>query len=129
MKLEGRKIIVNKSSKQLFEMLKNPKAYENLMPENLSSFETSEDGFKFSLKGMPDISLKIEKMIENEEVVLKSATPSLDFSLRGTMFPISETQTEVQIHFEGKFNTFIKMMVQKPLQNFIDNLTDGIEKL
>ncbi|MDY3319463.1 SRPBCC family protein [Riemerella anatipestifer] len=129
MNLEGRKIIVNKSVKQLSEMLKRPEDYKELMPEGLQKFETVADGFKFGLKGMPEIALKIDEVKEGEKVVLKSASSSLDFGLTGMMNAINENQTEVQLLFEGKFNPFIKMMVEKPLQNFINNLTDKIEQL
>ena len=128
MNLEGRKIIVNKSSSELAGMLKNPQDYKDLMPESLQNFEAREDGFKFGLKGMPEIALKIEN-VSDKEVVLKSASTSLDFALTGTMNPVSESQTEVQLLFEGNFNPFIKMMVEKPLQNFINSLTDKIEQL
>ncbi|MBO6200640.1 MAG: SRPBCC family protein [Chryseobacterium sp.] len=128
MNLEGRKIIVNKSSSELAGMLKNPEDYKNLMPDGLQSFEAREDGFKFGLKGMPEIALKIDN-VSDKEVVLKSASSSLDFALKGSMNPLNEKQTEVQLLFEGKFNPFIKMMVEKPLQNFINSLTDKIEQL
>ena len=128
MNLEGRKIIVNKSSSELAGMLKNPQDYKDLMPEGLQSFEAREDGFKFGLKGMPEIALKIDN-VSDKEVVLKSASSSLDFALTGNMNALNENQTEVQLLFEGKFNPFIKMMVEKPLQNFINSLTDKIEQL
>ncbi|PZU86163.1 MAG: orotate phosphoribosyltransferase [Chryseobacterium sp.] len=128
MNLEGRKIIVNKSSSELAGMLKNPQDYKDLMPEGLQSFEAREDGFKFGLKGMPEIALKIDN-VSDKEVVLKSASSSLDFALTGIMNALNENQTEVQLLFEGKFNPFIKMMVEKPLQNFINSLTDKIEQL
>ncbi len=128
MNLEGRKIIVNKSAKDLVEMLKKPEDYKALMPDSLQSFEVRDNGFKFSLKGMPEIALNIEEITENE-VVLKSASSSLEFALRGVMNAVTESQTEVQLLFEGKFNPFIKMMVEKPLQNFMNTLTDNIEKL
>lgn len=128
MNLEGRKIIVNKSSSELAAMLKNPQDYKDLMPDSLQNFEAREDGFKFGLKGMPEIALKIDN-VSDKEVVLRSASSSLDFALTGLMNPVSETQTEVQLLFEGKFNPFIKMMVEKPLQNFIAALTDKIEQL
>ena len=128
MNLEGRKIIVNKSGKELVEMLNTPEGYRELMPDSLQSFEVRDQGFKFSLKGMPEIALVIDEVTENQ-VTLKSASSSLDFALKGMMSPISENQTAVQLLFEGKFNPFIKMMVEKPLKNFIDALTDNIEKI
>ncbi|MCD0477637.1 SRPBCC family protein [Chryseobacterium sp. LC2016-29] len=126
MNLEGRKIIVNKSSKDLSELLKSPENYKEFMPDGLQKFETREDGFKFGLQGMPEIALKIDEVTQ-EKAVLKSASSSLDFTLTATLKPLNETQTEVQMLFEGKFNPFIKMMVEKPLQNFINALTDKIE--
>ena len=129
MNLEGRKIVVNKSSKELFSMLKNPEDYKHLMPDSLTSFEHREDGFKFGLKGMPEVALKIADLVEDQKVVLKSASSSLDFSLTGLMNPLNENQTEVQLLFEGNFNPFIKMMVEKPLQSFLNTLTDKIEQL
>ena len=98
------------------------------MPESLQSFEVRDNGFKFSLKGMPEIALKIEE-VSDKQVVLASASSSLDFTLKGDMNAINSNQTEVQLLFEGKFNPFIKMMVEKPLQNFINSLTDNIEKM
>ncbi|MDN5476838.1 MAG: SRPBCC family protein [Chryseobacterium sp.] len=126
MNLEGRKIIVNKSSKDLSELLKSPENYKDFMPDGLQKFETKDNGFKFGLQGMPEIALKIDE-VDEHKAVLKSASSSLDFTLTATLNPISETQTEVQMLFEGKFNPFIKMMVEKPLQNFINTLTDKIE--
>ena len=128
MNLEGRKIIVNKSTEDLRKLLENPEDYKALMPESLQSFEVRENGFKFSLKGMPEIALKIEE-VSDKQVVLASASSSLDFTLKGDMNAINSNQTEVQLLFEGKFNPFIKMMVEKPLQNFINSLTDNIEKM
>lgn len=128
MNLEGRKIIVNKSAAELKNMLEKPENYRELMPEGLQTFETKDNGFKFSLKGMPEIALKIDQ-ITDEQVVLKSGSSSLDFQLRGTMTPVNENQTEAQLLFDGNFNPFIKMMVEKPLTNFIGALTDKIEQL
>ena len=128
MNLEGRKILVNKSQQDLVSMLKTPEDYRHLMPDSLQNFEAREDGFKFGLKGMPEIALKIENVSENQ-VVLKSASSSLDFSLTGNMADAGDNKTEVQLLFEGEFNPFIKMMVEKPLQNFINALTDNLEKL
>ena len=128
MNLEGRKIVVNKSVNTLVEMLNKPEDYKNLMPDSLQNFEVRDNGFKFGLKGMPEIALKIEE-VSDKAVVLKSASSSLDFELKGVMNALNENQTEVQLLFEGKFNPFIKMMVEKPLQNFINTLSDNLEKL
>ena len=128
MNLEGRKILLTQPVSEIVELLKNPANYEQMMPEGLQKFEAISDGFKFALKGMPEIALKLGEISENK-AVLKSASSSLDFELSTHLNAISEAQTEAQMFFEGKFNPFIKMMVEKPLQNFMSALTDKIEKL
>ncbi|WP_284461050.1 SRPBCC family protein, partial [Chryseobacterium sp.] len=112
--------------KELSELLKSPENYKEFMPDGLQKFETRDNGFKFGLQGMPEIALKIDE-VNDQKAILKSASSSLDFTLTATLNPINENQTEVQMLFEGKFNPFIKMMVEKPLQNFINALTDKIE--
>lgn len=128
MNLEARKIVVNKPISELKEMLNNPEDYKDIMPDGIQTFEANDGGFKFSLKGMPEIGLKIDE-VTDDHVLLKSASSSFDFELKGLLNAISEQQTEVQLIFEGKFNPFIKMMVEKPLQNFISSLTDKLEQL
>ncbi len=128
MNIEGRKVVVKKSVAQLHELLKSPAQYENLMPDGLQSFSSNENGFKFQLKGMPEIALNIKEVSE-EQVILASGSSSMDFELTGKMQAIDAESTEVQLFFEGKFNPFIKMMVEKPLNNFIENLTSKLENL
>ena len=48
-------------------MLKNPEDYKHLMPDSLTSFEHREDGFKFGLKGMPEVALKIAELVEGQK--------------------------------------------------------------
>lgn len=128
MKIEGRKVIVNKSVKELYQMLHQPEAYRDLMPEQLDKFQVEENGFKFSLKGMPEIALLIDK-VEDSLLVLKSANPNLNFTLNSLLEPLNENQTQVQIFFQGEFNMFMKMMIENPIKNFIAELTNKIEKL
>jgi len=128
MNLEGRKIVLNRPVSEIVELLKNPLNYEQLMPEGLQKFEAISDGFKFALKGMPEIALKLGEINENK-AVFEISKFQLEFELSTVLNKISENQTEAQMFFEGKFNPFIKMMVEKPLQNFMNALTDKIESL
>ena len=126
MNLEGRKILINKPVAEIVELLKSPANYEQLMPDSLQKFESREDGFKFSLQGMPEIALKLGEITE-EKAILTSASSSLEFQLETVFTKLNDESTEAQMFFEGKFNPFIKMMVEKPLQNFMNALTDKIE--
>ena len=129
MKLEGRKIVVNKSADQLVEMLKNPEDYKALMPDSLQNFEARDNGFKFGLKGMPEIKLKKKEQTPFSKVVLGAASDKLPFTLTADLNAISENVTELQLYFEGEFNAMMAMMIKGPIGKFIETLANNMHKL
>lgn len=129
MNIEGTKITVKKSSKELYEFLLNLDNYEQLMPENTEKFEVDGDSFIFGLKGMPEIRLVMKEKTEFSNVTLGAASSKLPFTLSSDITEISENESEVQLKFESQFNAMMAMMVKKPLTKFIDTLTENLEKL
>lgn len=129
MNIEGTKITVKKSSKELYEFLLNLDNYEQLMPENTEKFEVDGDSFIFGLKGMPEIRLVMKDKTEFSNVTLGAASSKLPFTLSSDITEISENESEVQLKFESQFNAMMAMMVKKPLTKFIDTLTENLEKL
>jgi carbon monoxide dehydrogenase subunit G len=61
MNIEGNKVTVGKSQKEMFEFLADLKNFEQLMPENTQKFEVDGDSFLFGLKGMPEIRLVLKE--------------------------------------------------------------------
>ena len=129
MNLESTKAIVNKSPKEVFEFLIDLQNFEQLMPENTQKFEVDGDSFLFGLKGMPEIRLVMKNKIEYSSIVLGAASSKLPFTLEGKINEISDSQSEVQLLFEGEFNPMMAMMVKKPLGKFIDVLSENIAKI
>lgn len=129
MNIEGTKITVKKSSKELYEFLLNLDNYEQLMPENTEKFEVDGDSFIFGLKGMPEIRLVMKDKTAFSNVTLGAASSKLPFTLSSDITEISENESEVQLKFESQFNAMMAMMVKKPLTKFIDTLTENLEKL
>lgn len=128
MKIESRKVTVNKSAENLFNFLTELSNYQQLMPENTEKFEIDRESFIFGLKGMPEIRLIPKESTANSSVILGAASSKIPFTLA---FDINELDhnSEVQIKFNGDFNPMISMMAKKPLTNFINTVIDNIEKL
>jgi len=129
MNLETQKTAINKSQKDFFEFLTDLNNFEQLMPENTEKFEVDGDSFIFSLKGMPEIRLVVKEKQEYNKIVLGAASSKLDFSLETQITEVSDTSCEAQLLFAGDFNPMMAMMVKKPLQKFIDSLTENASKL
>ncbi len=129
MNLESRKVIVSKSTQEIFEALEQLPTYEGLMPESIEKFEIDGDSFVFGLKGMPEIRLVLKEKTPYSKIVLGAASSKMPFTLSLVIKEITAQSSEVQLIFEGAFNPMVSMMVKKPLTKFIETLTDSIEKL
>tara|TARA_B100000767_G_scaffold122329_1_gene116539 strand:+ start:293 stop:682 length:390 start_codon:yes stop_codon:yes gene_type:complete len=129
MNIEGNKVTIGKSQKEMFELLTDLKNFEKLMPENTQKFEVDGDSFIFGLKGMPEIRLVLKEKTEYSNIVLGAASSKLDFELNADIKEIDDNSSEVQLDFNGKFNMMMAMMVKKPLTAFIEALTINLDKL
>ncbi len=129
MNLESKKTIINKSQKEFFEFLTDLSNFEQLMPENTDKFEVDGESFLFSLKGMPEIRLMVKEKQEFDKIILGAASSKLNFYLTAIINKVTDNSCETQLLFDGEFNAMMAMMVKKPLQKFIDTLTDNAGKL
>ncbi|WP_294818740.1 SRPBCC family protein [uncultured Flavobacterium sp.] len=130
MNLESPKVTVNQPAQYIFDQLSDVKNFEKLMPDNIAKFEvTGEESFIFALKGMPEIKLKMKDRQAPNKLVLGAASDKLPFTLTGNIKEVSESASEVQLHFEGEFNAMMAMMVKGPITKFIETLANNMHKL
>ncbi|MGB3343316.1 MAG: SRPBCC family protein [Aequorivita sp.] len=130
MKLNSKKVTVNKSAPELCDFLTDVKNFETLMPENISKFEVlKENAFLFALKGMPEIGLEIREVEKPNKVVLGAMSDKLSFTLTANIEEISEDSSSVELLFEGEFNAMMKMMIKGPISKFIEVLATNMEGL
>ena len=86
MNIEGNKVIVKKSAKDVFNFLIKLENFEQLMPENTQKFEVDGDSFIFGLKGMPEIRLVMKEKTAHSNVTLGAASSKLPFTLSADDF-------------------------------------------
>ena len=130
MHLESPKNTIDKSSKEVFEFLTDPKNFETLMPDNVDKFEVvNPDTFLFALKGMPEIALRKKEEVPYSKVVLGAASDKLPFTLTAHITELGEERSEVLLSFEGEFNAMMAMMIKTPITNFIGTLSENMSRI
>ncbi|MFH6996185.1 SRPBCC family protein [Flavobacterium sp. FlaQc-48] len=130
MNLESPKVTVQKSAQDLFDLLTDVKNFEKLMPDNIAKFEViGEDAFIFGLKGMPEIKLKMKEKAAPNKIVLGAASDKLPFTLTSNIDSLSDSESAVQLFFEGEFNAMMAMMIKGPISKFIETLANNMTKL
>ena len=128
MNLQSKTVVVNKSGTDLYDHLNELKNLYGLMPKNVERFEADEDTFLFGMKGLPDVRLLLHEKKRPSFMRFKSASSKLDFMLTAQIKDLGET-SELSFDFEGNFNAMMKMMVERPLKHFIEELAANAAKL
>jgi hypothetical protein len=125
--IESPEITIHKEVHELVAHYAKPINFKELMPPEVLTFEAREDSFLFGLKGLPEVRLVVDEISEHQ-VMLKSASDKMPFYLRVKFRPEANI-TYAKIHFEGEFNPMVKLIAQRPLQNFVNHLAQNMEAI
>ena len=127
--IKSKTVTVNKSAQALYAQLQDFQNFHKAMPDSVNKFEADETSFLFGMKGMPEVRLVLSEKREPEFILFKSASSKLDFSLACNIKPISDDSCEAYFEFQGQFNPMLRMMVERPLKNFIEVLADKMKDI
>ena len=129
MKIDSTKVIVNASQQDIFDFLTDSNNIKELLPQDkISDFKSDKDQCSFKVQGGVIISLIQDGNDGLDVIKLKSG--------EGTPFPFKlfiktspqGGQCEGFIHFDGEVNMFLKMMVEKPLTNLFNYMSNKLQE-
>lgn len=98
------------------------------MPSTVQDLKTTEDTCSFCLKGMPTIRLKIGDKTPFTNVSMVADGGQIEFSLNCSLEADGDN-CKAQLFFEAELNMMMKMMVEKPLINFLNILVDRLKEI
>jgi hypothetical protein len=83
------------------------------------------------ISGLPEVNLKIAEKIPNELLKVTSASTKVPFpfSLNIHIKSLSEQRCETQVAFEGELNMMFRMMIEKPMRNFVNMLNEKLQEI
>ena len=122
-KIESEKVELACSSIVLFNFLSNLNNYQQLMPPQVTEWQSDESECSFNLNGMAKINMRI---VDKEPVRLVKISSfgkvPFDFILEMRIDSVSENACIGQVVFLSELNVMMKMMVEKPLTHFFNGL-------
>jgi carbon monoxide dehydrogenase subunit G len=128
MKIESKQVQISKSPAEFFALMADLQNMKLVMPESVERFTADENTFVFGLKGMPDVRLLVEEIREPDLLKFKAASSKLDFTLSAHLIG-NEKGSSLHYVFDANFNPMMKMMVERPLTRFIEDLTESTANL
>lgn len=128
--IESQKVEVNAPPEVVFTFLSNAKNIEELLPaDNIKDFQATENQCSFKVQGGITITLVQESLEPFSEIKMTSGEKSpFPFQLSIHMGEDATKQTIGFIHFEGDVNPFLTLMVQKPLTNLFNYMSQKMKE-
>ncbi|HEX4888697.1 MAG TPA: hypothetical protein VFV37_11670 [Luteibaculaceae bacterium] len=128
--IESKHLTIAKSASEVYEFLIQLHHIELLLPKDkISNFTASADRFSFKITGAIPVELQISAQNQPNHLQLKTTENNsfpftLDIHLKDT-----ESGCEAYQICNADINTFMKMMIEKPLAALFDYMVDRLQKV
>ena len=127
--IESQAVTINNTDEEIFNFISDFTNFAELMPPQVQDVKITQDTCSFSVQGMPNIKLKISERTPFSSVKMSAEDGKLPFTLCCSLKKEGESQCIAQFHFEAELNPMMKMMVAKPLTNFLNLLAEKLKAI
>ena len=121
-------VIVNKKAEELFNKIGDLNNLKYIMPPQIEDFRSTETTCSFKMSGMPELKLKIAEKIRFSKISLIAIDSQMPLSLDCFITEKGE-QCQVRLEINAELNMMMRMMVEKPLTQFLDVLAGKMQNL
>ena len=119
----------NISSQGFFTKFSNLNNLKDFLPQEIQDFESTTDSCSFKISQLPKLSLHIIEKLEYSLIKLQSKNNQIDFQMCCHIHAINQNSCTVILEINMELNLMMKMMVEKPITNFLNVLSDKLRTL
>ena len=119
---------VNLSAEMLYVKLSNLNNLKDILPSEITDFQSTEDSCSFKMGGMPKITLVIAEKTPFSKIVLQAENSQIPFSLECDISQNGEN-CKALLEVNAELNMMMKMMLEKPLTNFLNAIAKRLSQI
>ena len=119
---------VNLSAEMLYAKLSNLNNLKDILPSEITDFQSTEDSCSFKMGGMPKITLVIAEKTPFSKIVLQAENSQIPFSLECTISQNGEN-CKALLEVNAELNMMMRMMLEKPLTNFLNAIAKSLSQI
>ena len=121
-------VVENLNAEQLFNKLSDLNNLKEIMPSSIENFQSDENSCSFKMKGMPELNLELSEKTPFSKILLSASGSPVSFSLDCFITDCKE-KCQARLEVNAELNMMMKMMVEKPINNFLSVLSDKMRAL
>lgn len=122
-------VTVNRNKELIFNLLSDFRNFENIMPPQVSDWQTDGEHCSFNIQNMATLGMRFEQKIPYSHIMIVSEGKSpFAFNLNCHLKEIDVNTTIVSLVLNADLNMMLKMIASKPLANFVNILAVKIKE-
>ena len=126
---KSEKVTANLNYKDLFKKFTNLNNLKDYLPKEVEEFESSVDNCSFKIEQLPKMSLQITEKHAYEKIKFESNESQIPFHMFCYIEKNGDNTTDVVIEIDMELNFMMKMLVQKPINIFLEKFTQIIKNI
>ena len=126
---KSEKVTANLNHKDLFDKFTNLNNLKDYLPKEVEEFESSVNNCSFKIEQLPKMSLQITEKHAYEKIKFESNESQIPFHMFCYIEKNGDNTTDVVIEIDMELNFMMKMMVQKPINIFLEKFTQIIKNI
>ena len=121
---------LNLTTDKVYDFLADLNNHQQLMPENIYNWSSTEDEASFTIQNMAKLAIKISSRVPNTEIVaIPTEKPPFDVELKWTVTPNDNGGTTAKHIISADLNMMMKMLAAGPLQKLADHQTNKLKEI
>jgi len=121
---------INKPVNEVYSFLSNMNNHQQLMPENIYNWSSTEDDAQFTIQNMAKLAIKISNRVENKELTaIPTEKAPFDVELKWTVEDNGNGGTKARHIIAADLNMMMKMLASGPLQKLADHQTQKLKEV
>ncbi|SEQ89175.1 SRPBCC family protein [Pedobacter rhizosphaerae] len=121
---------INKPINEVYTFLSNMNNHQQLMPENIYNWSSTEDDAQFTIQNMAKLAIKISNRVENKELTaIPTEKAPFDVELKWTVEDNGNGGTKAKHIISADLNMMMKMLASGPLQKLADHQTQKLKEV
>jgi len=128
-KFKSEEVTANLNYKDLFKKFTNLNNLKDYLPNEVEEFESSTDNCSFKIEQLPKMSLQMTEKIAYSHIKFESNESQIPFDMYCYLNKNDDNTTNVFLEVNMEVNFMMKMLVQKPINIFLEKFTEIIKKI
>ncbi|HLT86326.1 MAG TPA: SRPBCC family protein [Sphingobacterium sp.] len=121
---------IHKPIEAVYAFLADMNNHEQLMPDNIDNWSSTEDEARFTIKNMAKLALKISQRVVNKEIIcIPIEEAPFALTLRWKLEDKGVDTTNATFVIEAELNMMMKMMASSPLQKLADHQVNTLKNI